>query len=286
MVSPLGSATCPTPVSVNTVTANPVDSNGFSIGSGVYTEVVWDLGDLAPDQSITFQYLAAVPLRENALWPTSPAPSPTGLTQAANLDNNTGPETTNNQALENVAVASGTYTGAVGPEAGKTVTATGEYTVHAIDLAIQKSVDNANFVGGQISTWTLDYQTSEYRYSTGTVITDTLPSGMCPLSSTENYATDSDASPECDPVAGTDPSVPYTSVVENPDGSFTITWDLGVLPPNANDTITFPSRDRSFYQSSGAPSTPTLTGDTLNNNTTIAGTINTTCYEAGPPISG
>ena len=106
---------CPAPASVDTVVADPVDSSGNPIGSGVYTLVTWNLGNLAAGQVATIEYLAAVPLRENTITWSGTTPTPASLGQAANLDNNNGPETTNDQALENVATTSGTYTGPFGP---------------------------------------------------------------------------------------------------------------------------------------------------------------------------
>ena len=69
---------------------------------------------------------------------------------------------------------------------------------------------------------------SEYRYSDSTTVTDTLPSGLCPIG-TVNYDAHTDA--QCDP-NGAQPNPAYTSVVENTDGTFTIVWDLGHIDPN------------------------------------------------------
>jgi hypothetical protein len=158
------------------------------------------------------------------------------------------------------------------------VSAGGYRIVKAVDLAIQKTAGAPVFAQGSVVTWTLNYQTSEYRYATGTVITDTLPSGLCPIG-TVNY--DSHSDPQCDPQGTVGPSVPYTTVTENADGTFTIVWDLPTLSPDTQATITFPSADRSAYQDSGVDTTPTLGGDSVTNSVVIDGQSITTC---GPPI--
>jgi len=213
-------------------------------GSAVYTHVEWDLSNMAPGQTTTITYLAAVPLKENTLtWSGGTAPPTTGA-QASNLDNNNGPQTVNGQSLSNLATVSGGYTGPVAPGTPTTATAAATSTVEAVDLAIQKSIDNPDFSQGTVHTWTLHYETSEYRYSTGTVVTDTVPAGLCPLG-TLNYTTDGGA--DCNPRSGVGPSPAYSSVTENPDNSFTVNWDLATLPPNTDGTITFPTLDRSDY---------------------------------------
>jgi uncharacterized repeat protein (TIGR01451 family)/fimbrial isopeptide formation D2 family protein len=279
--SALSSTVCPTPTSVNTV-LNPTDPSGNPL-TGVYTQVTWTVPDLAASGTDTIEYKAAVPLRENSMTWSGTEPSAASGAQAANLDNNQGPETHDGQSLTNVVGASGAYQGALGSGANP-VSAVGSTAVEAIDLAVQKTVDNPVFSGGTYINFTLHYQTSEYRYTTVGVLTDNLPSGLCPIGPA-NYTTDAQAS-ECAPHGGLAPSIPYSSVVEQADGSFVITWNLPTLPPNTDTSITFPALDRSFYQGSSGggigPTTPTLVGDSLNNTTQITGTVNGTCYDGSP----
>jgi uncharacterized repeat protein (TIGR01451 family)/fimbrial isopeptide formation D2 family protein len=293
--APLSSSSCPTPTSVTTV-LDPSTPNGAL--TGVYTEVTWSLGNLAASGVDTFEYKAGIPLRENTMTWSGTTPSAASDDQAANLDNNNGTETHDGESLTNVVAATGTYSGSMASGATNPVAAEGQDTVEAVDLAVQKTVGNPTFQAGEVVDYTLHYETSEYRYTTGAVLTDHVPSGLCPLGPT-NYATDSDAA-ECAPQSGQEPSTPYSTTsppTEQSDGSFLLTWDLGTLPPNTDLTITYPLLDRAYYQATSGgtlgPSTPTLIGDSLTNTTTISGTVNGTCYDgtstdptADPTCSG
>ena len=119
----------PLPASVDcaalTSTATTVTTDPDGTGprpNGVYTRVEWTaLGTLAPSGTLTINYAAAIPLRENVAAAGN---------ATANLDNNTGALTSDEQELTNLAVASGTYGGTV-------YTDTAEATVSAEDVAIQ-----------------------------------------------------------------------------------------------------------------------------------------------------
>ncbi len=273
-------STCLTPVSVSTVGLTPSGGDGslpaqpVAAGGSTYTQVVWNVGNLAPGASTTLTYLAGVPLRENTGTWSGTVPTPASGAQASNLDNNNGPETTDAQSLTNLAVASGNYRGTLAAGTTDPVTSSATQTVEAVDLAIQKSDSASSFTNGGVHTYTLNYETSEYRYSTGVVVTDNLPNGMCPLGSV-NYDTRGD--PACAPQVGQDPSVPYTSVAETAGGGFTITWALGTLPTGTRAAITFPAVDRGSYQGSGGPTTPTLSTDGFTNTTSITGTARGAC---------
>lgn len=86
----------------------------------IYTHVLWNTGDLTAGQTLTYRYRAAVPLAENTLdfngasAGDGTAPDPASNEQAVNLDNNNGPETTDEQALTNYALAQGDYQGTRG----------------------------------------------------------------------------------------------------------------------------------------------------------------------------
>jgi uncharacterized repeat protein (TIGR01451 family)/fimbrial isopeptide formation D2 family protein len=285
---------CQTPTSVTTVT-NPA---GYP--AGVYTHVQWSIGNLAATSVYTLEYFAGIPLRNNTA--TFANGAPTGVTaETANLDNNNGAETYDGETTTNQAVASGTYTGPVaGGGTGAAVSSASSLAITAKDLVVAKSVDDTAFVGGQLATFSIGITTGEYRYTTNPALTDVLPSGTCPISAATNF--DGQADPQCAAVAGDDPTITdhvagttatigYTSVSEGTNGTFTATWDLAALPaggpflpplaPNANQTITYRARDRSYYQSASGATTPTLNGDALTNTVAITGDTYTTCENAG-----
>lgn len=172
---------CLVPDSVTTVTIDP-DGAGPA-PTGVYTHVIWTIGAMAANSVLNLKYAAGIPMRENtATWSgATPAAACTATDcgQAANLDNNSGPETTDEQNLTNVATAKGTYAGTVAPATSKNLSDTSSVTVTAENLAMQKSVDTSTIVRGGLSKWTLNLETGEYR-SVGNdlVITDTLPNGL------------------------------------------------------------------------------------------------------------
>ncbi len=130
---------CVEPVTVETLLTDP-DGAG-PLPTGVYTHVVWNgLGDLAADGELRLQYVAAVPLRENTMTWTSPfgAPTPVSLGQGSNLDNNSGPETQDEQALTNYSTVAGDYDGTLAVSDDDALTRTAE------DLRVLKSVDNGD----------------------------------------------------------------------------------------------------------------------------------------------
>ena len=107
MRTPSRSHTVPSVTSCNpqyvasTVSADP----GATGSNAVYTKVVWDqLADLAPSAVVTLRYAAAIPLHANVLNPLVTNP-------VANLDNNTGPEAADEQALKTWVTGSGDYQG-------------------------------------------------------------------------------------------------------------------------------------------------------------------------------
>ena len=79
-----------------------------------------------------------------------------------------------------------------------------------------------------------------------------------------------------------DPSTPFSSVVENPDGTFLVSWDLGTLTPDTDDTITFTSLDRVDCVAGGTPTAPVVAGDTLGDTSTVTGTTDATCFTGTP----
>ncbi|CAM3545434.1 hypothetical protein [Nocardioides zeicaulis] len=270
---------CPAPTSVTTV-VNPA-----GVPAGTYTRVVWDLGTLAANQEKLVRYRAGIPLRANVAF----AGGPTGasLGQAANLDNNTGAstrETATEQALTNLATATGTYTGPVKANGSTTVTDTDQLTVTAEDLALQKSVSTGSFAGNGTATWTLRVSTGEYATASSVVLTDVLPDGLCPLSSTTNFSLDGGA--DCAPVPGSDPTgAAYDSVDARADGTYAIVFTPIDLAASDVATVTFGSRMRASYADTGMD--PTVSGDGFTNTVSLTGTttpVAATGFSGAQPV--
>jgi large repetitive protein len=275
-------ASCLTPTSITTVNVDP--DGGGPLPTAVYTEVQWSTlaplltGDsLAAGASTTLQFVVAIPIRANTMTWTGTEPTAASDNQAANLDNNSGAETQDGTALTSYGVATGVYSGMLGSGANPTQ-ATAYDTITARDITTTKSIDKPTFVQGQSVTYTIGVALSEYRYSDATTVTDTLPSGLCPIG-TVNYDAHTDS--QCAP-NGDEPNPAYTSVVENTDGTFTIVWDLGHLAPNGTTTVTFPAVDRIDYQDDDTNTTPTVGNDTLTNSETAAGNLSVRCEQSNP----
>lgn len=248
--------------------------------AGVYTHVVWNgLPNLIPGAVYRLRYSAAIPIRENTMdWNGTgaglgTAPGPGGA-QIANLDNNSGPETIDEQALTNRAAAFASYQSAAGPI---DVSDEAELTRTAEDLRILKSVDSSSLNADAISRWSLQIDTSEYRFVDDLVVTDTLGDGYCPLGGSNLETTPPAAKTECNPVAGQTPSAAYASAVEQPDGKWLIKWDpvsdpaLARIQPSSTHTISFPTRTRKFFQENFNDATPLLARDSAGNDVSITG---------------
>ncbi len=275
----------------------------------VYTALVWTFGSgagdlsattLLPGETYTIRYLAAVPLLENTMTFNGGTPSAADA-EASNLDNNNGADTLTlstgtGSDQTTAAQATGVYSGTFG-SGSNPASADGQDTVTIHDLAIQKTVSSSSFVESSDVTFTLAYETSEYRYSQAAVITDVLPNGLCPISATANYDQDAGGGTsdlanhsDCAPQSGHDPSLAYSSVTESPGssppaGSFTASWDLRTLPTNLDATITYTAVDRSYYQQYSSETfgtaAPTLTGDSFANSVTASSQTFATCENTG-----
>jgi uncharacterized repeat protein (TIGR01451 family)/fimbrial isopeptide formation D2 family protein len=262
---------CLTPSGVETLSADP--DGGEELPTAVYTHVSWSLGTLEAGQTRTIEFRAAVPLRENTTKWSGAVPSVAGGKQAANLDNNSGPETTDGQRLTTFAAASGRFAGVTAVSAGEHLTRT------AKDLTTEKSASSSSLAEGQLTQWTILVHSSEYRFNTAATVTDTVPNGLCPLSSTNLTE-----SAECEPHgAGEDPSSPYLSAGEEVNGTWKLVWSsetdaaLAEIPANATTTITYDTRTRTHYQSAHAPSTPLLSDDSVTNTVLAQATTNVVC---------
>ncbi len=230
---------CIPPDTVETV------NNPDGLPGGVYTHVTWNVGTNLPASSTsTLQYVAGIPQRENTMdWPGI-TPPPGGGRQASNLDNNTGPLTTQvdeGTTWTNQAQVDTTF-------GGVPSTVTDTEAVQAVDLSVQKYVDQPEIEQGGISTWTLQLQTSEYVVDDGVAgltIQDVTPDGTCPIGSVR---TCSATTPE--------PAPAYTNSQVDLDGAGTtrLTWDLSTFEIDANRTgsILFSTQALTQY-ANGAP---------------------------------
>ncbi len=161
-------------------------------------------------------------------------------------------------------------------------------SVTAEDLSVHKSVSDDTIAQGDVETWTLTIETSEYRAVDAVVVTDTIPDGLCPIGAANLDS--SDPTSECDPT-GDVPTisldgaparpVAYTSATEGTDGSWIVTFDptidatlveLASMTESAVVVITFPTKTRQFYQENGSDSTPVLANDSWENSVAIEGT--------------
>ncbi|MBB4663764.1 DUF11 domain-containing protein [Conexibacter arvalis] len=269
-------AGCVAPLTVETVDVDP-DGAG-PLPRAVYTKVTWDAGTLAPGAERRFRYRAAIPIRENTMDWGGAAPAIDGA-QAVNLDNNNGPETRDEQELTNYATASGDYDGRVSVTDGFHLTRTAE------DWVVHKEGSTDQLAQGGLTTWTLTFETSEYRSVRDATVTDTVPNGLCPLGAINHTTENSADDDECDPVPGELPTAPYTDVTENSDGTFTVTWDADDFPELAQTgvsdrfTLRFTTRTRANWQRDFEPTTPILTRDTIENRVRTEGVAVVRCID-------
>ena len=273
--APLVDPECLRAHSVETVVLDP-DGEG-PLPLDVYTHVVWTgIGDFAAGQVRRIKYRAAIPLRENSTEFAGTTPTPASLEQVSNLDNNRGAETVDEQELTNLATVAGTYHGS---EGDRNATDSHSITRIAEDVRVLKGADSETLAQGEITTWSLRITASEYRTVDDVRVVDTLPDGLCPLG-TENLTRvpRSGTDGECDPVAGTEPSAPYTSVAEQADGTYRIAWDQSTAPvlahlePSETVTLSFPTRTRTNYQENFEDATPILSNDGVDNAVSVLGT--------------
>jgi len=265
---------CLVPASVETV------QNPAGYPDGVYTKVVWELGSMTAGQVTDIRYAAGVPLRENTLFDS--APTPESLGQAANLANNTGAPTRQvdgGDAATNYVEAAGRYSGKVEADGPPEVMAKDQHTVTVHDLRILKSSAVQEFKAGEVVTYTLQLDASEYASSNGIVITDVLPDGLCPL------GTYKDKPKDCE-LGGQEPSVPYKSVTHDlTAGTFTLVFEpQAVIEANGSYTLTYPALMRKDYSGGSLSNTPTSAGDAFQNK--VSQTAVTTPIPANPVDAG
>lgn len=249
-------ADCPTPSRVETVALTAGNPQGLS--AGVYTQVTWQLSNVASGATRLIRYRAGIPQRANVLFVGGPTPQ--SGAQAANLDNNTGAstrETTTEQALTNLATVAGTYTGTTAPGTQAEVVDSDRLTVTAEDLALVKSVSPGTFRAGGIATYTLRVRTGEYADAAGISIVDRLPDGLTPIAGSVTPA-----------------GVDFASTVQESDGSYVVTFTpLASLADNSDYRITYQARMRATYDRGDRD--PTVSGDSYTNEVALTGATTT-----------
>ncbi len=291
---------CQEPFWVNTENVDPPGKQG----PGVYTHVKF-LGpeELATGAEFQIQYIAAIPLRRNTVnWEEAAEPTPESLGQIANLNNNNGAETFDEEELTNTAQAEGEYESVA-------VRDRDEMTRTAEDIAIQKGTENTGesaIFDGAETNWTLTLETSEYRFSEPVTIVDHLPNGLCPIGP-ENYEGPTGApiqtTEECEASterhamvkyvkkgpAKPEEKIEYSFVEEEKEkGGFIVEFNDSTVPvlkhlePSQVLEIRFPTTTRTFYQHEYENANPVLTGDSWKNEVETKATGFSRCYTEGP----
>src|SRR6201996_2232462 len=273
---------------------------------GIYTHVKWEGPEsLATGEEYKLEYVAAIPILSNSLTWAGAEPTAESLGQIANLNNNQGPETFDEEQLTNIARATGEYEKVA-------VQDTDEMTRTAEDLAIQKTVSQGQIFDNARRIWSLHLETSEYRWDEPVSITDELPNGLCPLG-TKDFEGPSgvptEPTEECEPTeptkfhpvvkylkggaepAGTEEQVEYTLAEEQAAGGYKLAFDdsrvtaLKHLEPSQELLITFPTATQTFSQLNfkNTEAKPVLTGDSWTNHVSTEAEAFNRCYteEAG-----
>ncbi|WP_061961359.1 isopeptide-forming domain-containing fimbrial protein [Demequina flava] len=279
--TPAVSGFCPEASTVDTVAVDAGTAAQFGLTAGdVYTRVEWNLGTLAAGQEVDIHYAAGIPLQENALF-AEDAPSAESGEQAANLDNNTGPSTrhgsdsepTDGDRWTNTAVATSTYQGVVRIDTTRSVEVDDSEVVHAMDLAVVKSIDDADstFEVGNVADFTLTLRASEYMDSSDIVLTDTLPNGLCPLlPAGVSLIVEGDTPPAACDATGTVTGGEIVSATAHADGTYTVVLrpSDGTLSANGTHTITYQALNREAYVTSNAFGS-TTSGDGFSNHVEV-----------------
>lgn len=147
--------------------------------------------------------------------------APTDGYQTANLDNNTGPLTYDEQPLHSYVSGRGTYLGSQYEASHGNVD-------EAEDLIIIKTASREDIVHFAETTWTLTLLTSEYAVeTTATLVTDDLPTGLTPTDDGGGDVTGS--------------------------GPYTISWVVPSMDDNDVYVITFKTVTEPTYHDTGNP---------------------------------
>ena len=257
--APGGLANCVTPTSVTTASTTPPGASS----PGVYTVVTFPVGTLAAGASVPLEFVAGVPLRSNTTtWDNESATAPSGILQESNLENNSGALTYHGENATIYGQAAGEYNGVTA------VTSNSSLSRTIMNIRILKSADSGALVQGQDTTWTLTVQTGEYRYFTPVTVTDTVPSGLCPI----NYPVQTTTDGECQGASGDAPSLAWDNTpAEADDGTWTLHWTLpDTLGPDSTYVIAYHTRTRTHYREGRVNTTTISSNDSVTNNVALA----------------
>lgn len=230
------------------------------VGGKAFTRITWNLGSVPAGTTTSLRYTAYVADQEI----TYPTGAQTGAATRP------GPQ---GYDVPNTATLTGTYTGDVASGTGTAVTVSDEATVRVLDLGIVKTAEGGDFVGGSTMDYSLRIRSSEYITSTGIVVEDIIPNGMCPVlpagvTSTGTWpqeCVDAGANAGTGTVTGaTMRSVAFDDV----SGQFTVLFDVADLATDQDVTIGYSVYMRKAYQDGR----PTAVGDGFTNSVTVDGT--------------
>lgn len=281
-------------------------------GAGVYTKVTWLLGDLAANETRTFQYRAVVPLFANEMWSEGAAPTPASGAQAANLDNNTGASTRHGdantpataQSLRNVASVVGTYQGPVfgNDESLRASSDRDDEVIEAVDVRVLKSVDTSTiFTTGSVAVYSVQVDVSEYVDASSIRLTDVIPNGLCPAFPAQQpdavLTVDGDVVTQaqwnleivgeaCNYPAAVNGAVlsPDLTVVamdyNSANGSFTVDFAMADLAAKGTRTVQYSAMQRPNYTGPGGG---TSSGDSFVNTVTMTATTEPIAAIASDP---
>ena len=209
-----------------------------------------------------------------------PRRAPRAFKQGANLNNNNGTETYHGEPVVTDAYAAGEYKG----KTSIAVNSDNHLSRVALDIEEGKSVSKSEISIGNINTFTLTVDTSEYRYFDSLNVTDTLPNGLCPIES----ATSVLILPCVSGGHGENPSFPYSfPPTENSNGTWSLDWNdttdpqLTQMLPNSTITISYPVRVLSHYMAGGHETTPVVAKDSWTNSTEVHGEEHVKCVHSG-----
>ena len=274
--APGGLTGCVAPTSVSTQTVTPPGA----ASAALYTVVVLPVGTLAAGASQQLQFVAGAPLRANtSTWNNVGHTAPAGIGQASDLDNNSGAETFHGEGATVYGQAAGNYNGVTPVSANSSLART------LMDIRILKSAASGALVQGADTTWTLHIDTGEYRYLTPVTLTDTVPSGLCPI----DFSTPTTADGECQASGAADnPSLAWDNTPsEQSDGTWVLHWTLpSTLGPDSTDVITYHTNTRTHYRSGGADTTAISSNDSLTNHVTLASTSFRKCINGNDQCTG
>ncbi|PKQ27187.1 MAG: hypothetical protein CVT64_01720 [Actinobacteria bacterium HGW-Actinobacteria-4] len=288
--TPLIATNCPEPETVTTIVADASHVADYNLTLGaVYTEVIWNLGTIPLGTTTTVRYAAGIPLYENTMtWDgVGGAPTPASLDQTANLDNNNGPSTrhgdlsthVDGDTWTNVVGVAADFQGVIRTGGNRAIELTASETVHAMDLAILKSIapGDSTFDVDNISDFTLTLRASEYMDSSQIVVTDVMSNGLCPVlpgGTTWINISGLDIT-DCTSLTGSVSGADVVSAEAFADGTFEVIFrptslafpdpDDFVLSANDTHAITYGVLNRGDYELAPSEYGPTTSGDGFGN---------------------